>query len=498
MFGQIAYFTSLGRSIGPNDLVMLSYVRNDIGRYAPLAGSALATAVTGYLKTDVTNLIALGGRNFILFGDDAPNDATYTAALGANLPGVLAPLANKDVHIRILDLDTLMQRVSSTPQMYGFLPGDCVDVPGCPTAALTVQNQYAMPSGHPSDSFSLVLARYINNLLTSADGIAAQADISAMQVNGFTNSLAERLDLTHIGTGNPYNLLNPVSSVEQERNTEARSGGVNYFVIGSYEHGRRDDRTNASGYNYNTGGVIVGAEYSANRNFLLGLAFSYAKPTADLNNGVGSIASNFYLLGGYASLSYPHWFADLIINGGIDDFQLSRPGIIDELRATTSGYIVAPSFKAGYLFGASQIQIGPIAGLSYTRAHIGAYTEQGDAVLTQAVSSQDFNSLDGEAGIQLRKSLAFYGPSLSWFLNVTAVHEFLDGARTLTTVGTDPTSAIPVYTSVSGGEATYGQIAGGFSANFLEWLRLSLHADKTFARRDGDAYSINGELTIRL
>jgi phospholipase/lecithinase/hemolysin len=160
MFGQIAEFASLGGRIGPNDLVSLSFAGNDL-LYGG-AGPGLAHTVVGYLTTDVQSLINLGARNFILygglsfdrvfiggsslassFGVSAAADRQYYTTLNAALPNAIAPFESTSVHIHILDVNTILNRVLDNPASYGFIAGDCATTPGCPTAPLAVQNQYA-------------------------------------------------------------------------------------------------------------------------------------------------------------------------------------------------------------------------------------------------------------------------------------------------------------------------------------------------------------------
>ena len=186
-FGQIAEFQALGRRIGVDDLVMLTYAANDATVYGNV-GASLAATVIGNLTNDVRSLINVGGRNFILFGGipfdridpsiSAAADQAYYTTLNANLPAAVLPFESSSLHLRILDVNTLYMRVLDNPSIYGFIPGDCLLIAGCASAPLAQQNQYAFFHGHPSDAFALIIARYIDNLLNVPYQVAAQADVA--------------------------------------------------------------------------------------------------------------------------------------------------------------------------------------------------------------------------------------------------------------------------------------------------------------------------------
>jgi phospholipase/lecithinase/hemolysin len=179
MFGQIEEFARLGRRIGPNDLVLISFAGNDI-RYGDV-GPELAHKVVGYLTKDVQSLADLGGRHFILYGgipfdrlgipaffgipDEA--DRQYYTTLNAELPGAMAKLESPSVHIQIMDMNKLFNQALDNPAQFGLISGDCAKTPDCPTAPLATQNHYAFFNLHPSDSFSVELAKAINDLLVA-------------------------------------------------------------------------------------------------------------------------------------------------------------------------------------------------------------------------------------------------------------------------------------------------------------------------------------------
>jgi uncharacterized protein YhjY with autotransporter beta-barrel domain len=490
-FGQIAEFQELGRHIGADDLVMLTYAANDATVYGNV-GASLAAFVIGNLTNDVRSLINLGGRNFVLFGGipfnridpniSAAADQAYYTSLNAGLPAAVAPFESSSLHLRILDVNTLYTRVLDNPSIYGFISGDCLLVAGCAAAPLALQNQYAFFHGHPSDAFALIIARYIDNLLNMPYQVAAQADVAQAVALALHDSLEWRLNLQHLrvaGAG-----------------TAPAAGSLSVFISGNYAHANQDDRLNAPGGDGNEGGLTLGADYWATSNLLLGLAFSYANSNSTRNDGSGKIGLDSYQFAGFASLSYPHWFIDGVLNGGANTYNVKRPGVIDEISGNPQGNGIAVGLKGGYLFDIQPVQIGPIASLTYARVNVGSYSESGDVVLAQAVSGQSLDSMTGSVGMQLRYGGAVYGHVIRSFIELTADHEFLGGRRVITTTGLDPTSAVPVFTPISSGIGTYGGISAGAEAELWNNVTLGLAGGTTFARWRGNQGQVQMTLAI--
>ena len=430
-------------------------------------------------------LLAGGPNLLVQQGISLAADREYYTTLNAQLPAVIRPFESTSLHLRILDANTLYMRVLDTPSMYGFIFGDCSVVTGCASAPLAVQNQYAFYRGHPSDAFALVIARYIDNLLTMPYQIAAEADLAQAAALAFHDSLAWRLDAEH---------LHFASAGQNGADTPA-VGRLAVFASGNYAYADRSDRSNASGGNGNDGGLTVGAEYWATPNLLLGAAFSYSNAGSTLNNGSGKINVNAYQFAAFASLGFHHWFVDFVLNGGVNGYTVKRPGVIDTLSGSPQGSSIVGGLKGGYLFDVQGVQIGPIAGLTYAHVGVGSYAESGDIVLAQSVGSQNLEGLTGSAGVQLRYPGVVYGHPVRSFVNLTAERDFLGGSRIITTTGLDAISAVPVYTPVSSGAGTYGRVAAGIEADLSHSVALGIMGGTTFARSQGNQGQV--QLTLK-
>jgi len=242
----------------------------------------------------------------------------------------------------------------------------------------------------------------------------------------------------------------------------------------------------------------LGGEFRSDSRTLYGLAFNYSQPNTTLNNSFGSIKLDSYQFAGYASVSYPNWFVDAVLSGGFNAFQVVRPGVVDQIKASPDGSVLVAAAKAGYLFEvAPALQAGPIGGLTYSRAHVDGYSETGDFILVQSVGSQTLEGLTGRAGVQVRYSALVNGRIIVPYLNLTVEHDFLDGARVINTTAIDPVAAVPVFIPVTVGHDTYGRVAAGIAGDIATNVRLAVDLQSTFARKSGEDFSVGGKVSYR-
>jgi outer membrane lipase/esterase len=525
--GQVAQFQATGGRIGPNDLVVLSGAGNNHSALFDPAVTPLGLAQQALTeqRNSVAQLIGLGASNIVVystggagatqaynqggyynFGNPqpiatAPGASTYFTAYDAGLAPALTPFANANTHIRILDYGALGAQIQADPGRYGFstaLP--CRIDPGCIAGSRAFQDQHFQFDVHPTEAGYLLTAKYIANLLSSGFGLAAQANLANIDAINFNNSIMTRLDHDHVGIAqaNANAMAADFPTKAKSRAPLPQVGKWSIYADGYFASGSQADSANASGFKYTTGGGGIGGEFRLNLNTLYGLAFNYSQPNATLNNGSGTIKLDTYQFAGYASTSYRNWFADAVLSGGFNNFHVVRPGVVDSITGSPDGTVFTFGAKAGYLFDvAPALQVGPIVGLTYARVHIDAYSEAGDFVLTQRVMSQDLDGLTGRAGVQLRYSTFWNGRVVMPYLNVTAEHDFLSGARILNSIALDPVAAVPVFTAVSNPQETYGRVAAGIAADIAQNVSLAGDVQSTFARKGGNDFLVSGKLSYR-
>jgi outer membrane autotransporter protein len=141
------------------------------------------------------------------------------------------------------------------------------------------------------------------------------------------------------------------------------------------------------------------------------------------------------------------------------------------------------------------MRVGPIAGLNYTNVDVKGYTETGDALITMVVDGQKFDSLTGSVGAQFRYPFWFWTRPYSSFINVTAEHDFIGSARTITTTQVT-TPLLPVLTPIDSQGRTYGKVAGGLATAITANISAMVNAATTFARAGGNDFGVNGGVKV--
>lgn len=524
---QIVEFTSAGRRFQPNDLIVVGGMPNNWGAIllgipdpngAPYTPQTLASATLSQQYSNIAQLVKAGGHNFIaenMFSSstynwynlggffpygppynqtpDLPAGRQFFGLVNSKLAGTLAPLAAPGVRIHVVDLAAIYTKAYTDPASLGFKTGtSCVFDPGCLAASKDVQNQHFMFDLHPTDAGYAVIARYEANLLAAQDGLAAQGDIGQIAAQNFSNSIFARLDAYRANdprvTGMPSQAYastdRPAMSTKAPPSRLASELPFSVYLAAAYGSGSRGERFsadgNATGFDYTLAGGTFGADYKVDPNIRVGVALNYTNPVANLHGGTGHLDLDSYQIGGFASFTYPHLLTDLVATYGYHSYRIDRPGVVDTIRGSTTGDTFTAGFKSAYLFDVGQIRIGPLVGLVYDYTNVNPYTETGDPILTQAVARQTLQGLTGSAGVQLRTPFMVGTRAVNSFLNLTAEHDFLGGARTLLAAET-VALALPIYTLVPGNpDRTYGKAVGGLSTALTGNISAMLTAAGTF------------------
>ncbi len=505
-------------SIGGNDMtaIDLSGLNTDAQKTALIEASAANSAKLAV--AGVEQLVGAGARNiaWLSTGNSKYFPVPPSGVNGVNFTDpqrdawantyfqqtqqLLRPLAEDGVRIFLFNFGVLQDRIANNPGQYGFAglygfnglnilptPVDdrCQAVPSTP-ASNYVPNCFYYNAVHPTGAAMALIATYMANQIDAPTTVVPQGGIATGLAQGFTTSVLGRLDAQR---GLP-------ALAEGYKDGGPESPWSVYGDV-NYGGGNLERQFLAAGYDYDAIGGMVGAEYRVNPLLLLGGVFGYS--TSSVNLGVQNAHDNInsYQLAAYGSFTGANLFSDALIAYGRHDYTLDRQGVIDIVHGSTSADTFTAAARAGYLFDAGPVRVGPIAGLNYTRADIQAYTETGDSLLTMMVNEQNVDSLTGNAGIQMRVPFQLWGDIYSPFINVTAEQDLLGSGRVITT--TQVTAPLlPVLTPVPGESGTYGKIAAGVAARLGGTVSATLNAETTFAREGGNGLVVSGGIKMGL
>lgn len=513
---QVARFAARGGAISSRDIAGIWIGTNDIWPSAQAvasegirqqvgprpAVSVFTDYLAGNVRTGIDTLVDQGIRNIVLaspydlgvseiFSAGGSNDAT-TRALATQYSEAfrdrLATLYTPGVNTYFLDSLTLLRRVQEYPDIYGFESvtsgNSCADNPDCLAAQASVQSRYVFSDMiHLSSGFDQLMADYIANIINARTSLPAQSDLGQAVGQTFSNTLLDRLDAhRRLGTA-------ATTAITDD-------GTLSVFVEGTSASFDRDARSTSLGpdtprLRADLDGVTVGVEYRITPNLLVGGAFNYLNTSVDrtdLDSYQGSI---------FTSYNTANFFVDGAVTYGVNKYDISRPGVIDTLKASPDGNTLTAAGKIGYLFDLGTFQVGPIADLTYANVDVDSYRERGDSLLTMGVRSQSFEALTGGAGLQFRTTLPVLGLALNPFLNIMAQHDFLDGERSITSFGTSAPALLIDTDAGRQGDSLYGKVAGGFTIELGKGFSGGVSGSTTFGRTYGNDYAIRGGVEYR-
>ena len=520
---EVATFVASGRRFGSLDLIALSIGGNDQAQFNSANSLAqihnFAVTSASNANNGVQQLIALGAHNIAWvspgnpfyfpapFGDPAltyAQRAEWAHTYFQQVQQLLAPAANAGTRIFLFDFETLQARIAANPGQYGFASASgcqvALGLPGCLAASSAVQNSYFYwDTIHPTSAGFALIARYMSNQIDAPLTVAPQGDVVMSTATSFENAVFGRLDgyrsFAPFGMGNAMNAFAAYMPTKARPPQAVAVSPWTVFGEANFAGGNRDSQVFLSSYDYKSPGGSIGIEYRVNPNLRVGGVFGYAQPNVNLAVQSAHYKIDAFQFGGYASYTAANWFADGLAAYGRQNIATDRRGIIDVINGSTKADTFTVAGKAGYLFDAGKLRVGPIAGLSYINAQIAGYTETGDILLTNVVNRQTLENLAGSAGVQFRTPFAVGSALYSPFVNVTAEHDFIGSGRTLITTQVT-TPLLPVLTPIDSRSRTYGKVAAGIAAVLTDKVSATINAVGTFARADGNDYGVNGVVKV--
>jgi outer membrane lipase/esterase len=336
------------------------------------------------------------------------------------------------------------------------------------------------------------------NLPGASLTFAAAGDVGEISALGFASTLFGRLDLFRMGYGyappapfpvkaRPYTKAFPLAAVSPWSFYMQANGGVS----------DRQATAASDGFHLDSVGGTIGAEYRINLNTIIGAAFDYSNPEAHLFNNAGTTEANSYQLGLYAGWTDRNFFAQGLATVGHQDYRDTRPGMAGAITSTPDGSTFVIGGKTGYLFDVGPTQLGPIGGLTYARAQVNGYTEQGDPAQTFKVGEQTEEALIGSVGVQVRAPFVFEGRVINPYLNLTAEDDFIGNGRLIQfSASSTPQIVNNLNIPNAASRDVYGRVTAGVVAPVWSNVSFTANVSRSFARSSGDDFYGTGGLKI--
>ncbi len=288
-------------------------------------------------------------------------------------------------------------------------------------------------------------------------------------------------------------------------------GRLGVFLNGTVTTGDKDRTANVEGFDFQTTGLTLGADYRFTDSLILGAAIGYMNSDTDLDAGGGELDSDGYSLSLYGTFYQgAALYLDGIISYGDNDYDQRRnirydigPVAVNQSAFSNfGGEQFSISVGGGYTFSKGALSFGPTARVEYVKTDVDALQE---AMSDPSAAGGGWATrIDGQTAksstLQLGGDLS-YALSQSWGVllpqvHLEWVHEFEDGGHNV--VGhfvQDPTQT-SFSLNTDSLDKDYFNLRLGISAQFAEGRSGYFYYQKLLGYDDLDVDSFSAGLRM--
>ncbi len=205
-----------------------------------------------------------------------------------------------------------------------------------------------------------------------------------------------------------------------------------FFAQGDYGSTDRDTHFPASGFESDVFAGTAGLEFHLTPELTLGAAISYVESDNALGLGIGDVKLNGEAFTTYIAFAEKGFYADALYSFGVFEHDIRRDTLFGKIaRAEPSSYTHTFELNAGFNMDAGKFITGPFSTLTYVTGDLDSYVENGGGTANVHVAGQNFDSLVSRVGWQVSRLLDFGKVKVTPQVRVSWMHEFLDGAETV-------------------------------------------------------------------
>jgi outer membrane lipase/esterase len=446
----------------------------------------------GNLSTAVQRLIGAGATQLLVpnlpdLGRIPAGLATPAQSAGLSqlstahnslLRASLQTLSQNNPNISIIPIDNsaLFNAVITNPGRFGFtnVTQPCLNTATGATCA-TPDTFLFWDTFHPTAAAHRLIGAYALDTVRAPQAIAPQV-ASALSV---TRQQTRDLDRRFLAL----------------RNIPQSERKLAVFVSGDVNTGDRQNTISTTGFNVDTKGVTVGADYPVTDDITLGVAFNNASSNNQINDNRGKVGLNSSGVSIYGTYNRDKFYTAALINYGWDNFDLTRRINVtgfSQANAKPSGDRFSTRLSGGYEFGSNGLSFGPIVGIRYTKVNINGYTEQNGDILNLQVSPQSAESLLFDLGGQVSYPFQSGSSTISPYFSASYERELTDNNRRIVTeLVTQP--GIPIRTTIGAGDRDFLRLSAGVQAQFSTNLSAGVGYERIFSNNSSDNY-LNAQL----
>ena len=239
-----------------------------------------------------------------------------------------------------------------------------------------------------------------------------------------------------------------------------------------------DTATDAPTFDFDTTGLLAGADYKLDQNTVLGVALGASTGEAKVHNGGGKIESTDFRITGFAGKTFEKSFVNAGAQLGYASYDIKRNTDYGNASGDTTGWSAGLFADAGTvvtLSEAKKIYATPYIGLAYMHTQADAFTESGsDKAFDADVISGD--SLRARVGCGFSWGFTASGAIWRLGLDVAFSHDFLgdevdvdvttqDGSSITETAKALPEDMFSIGPSFNVDVSSSASVYGGYSFN---------------------------------
>jgi outer membrane autotransporter protein len=264
------------------------------------------------------------------------------------------------------------------------------------------------------------------------------------------------------------------------------------FITGTGEFTDVDGTANAAGYDFDSAGITLGADYRVNPKLAVGIMAGYLDVKAHLVDD-GRVDVQGFKGGVYATWFDQGFYIDAAAGGGYN-FYDTRRGVLDgTARGSTDGTELDGLIGTGFNFQRGRLTAGPTLTLQYTYVGIDGFTETGSRA-PLAVQDEDSHSLRTRLGGRLAYDLEAAKVKLRPELRLAWHHEYLDEDRAIDSRLASGAGTIFQVNSPKIGRDSLA-LSAGLTAEWSPRLWTSLSYDTQLARDNYMVHAVNASLS---
>lgn len=211
--------------------------------------------------------------------------------------------------------------------------------------------------------------------------------------------------------------------------TESYERRWNFFVEGLGSGASVSTTSNASGYDFNTVGIMMGADYLVNEHFLFGGMGGYTRSDASLFNG-GSIEADSFRGAVYATLFSGGFYVEGQTGLAYNSYETDRASLLGRATGSTDGVEFTSLINGGYDHHVDDLTVGVFSSLAYSRVNFDSLTETG-SLTPLSYPDQHQESLRSNFGVRVSYATQVGRMRLTPQARVSWQHEFLDSMQSI-------------------------------------------------------------------